>query len=999
MGHGIGQHRARSPHRPGRPRGLRQILSLLGRGAQDTETTDYDGFLSYSHALDGTLAPALQAGLEQFGRPWHQRRVLRVFRDNANLSATPHLWSSIEDALSRSAWLILLASPEASVSPWVDRELAWWLTHRSPDRLLIGLTAGELDWGRPRTAINVLPPALKDHNLPEPRWIDFRKVRAAHRSDPEFQLAVAELAAPLHGVPKDNLVGEQVRQDRIRRRWVRSVAATLATLTLLAASGAGVAWVQRNLAVAAEHAAISRVMVNEADQVRANDPRAALRLGLAAIAVDASSASKASLVQTLTGDPAYRGTMPSPKFSDAFFATDSPILTTINTVSISRWDVRDLSRPRLLTHVDVLPDDGVSSIVSNAAGTLVAATSYSASENEVSLWDLHNPDQAVQIGQPFVARAGDDFVRIVLSPDGRRMAATGGGISDPTKTTVLWNLSDPEHPQQMGSGLTAAKADGEPAVTFSPDGRSMIIVDDDDQHSARIWDVADDHDLRPLGPRTPLNTSGDVGILYSPDGRTVAIWSRGTASLWDTTDGMTIRNPVAIPFAVASIAAFSPNGGAVVAIESDHKTIVISDVDATRTVQPTQLLAGHTNSVYATAWLPGSQTLASGSLDGSVILWDVARSDQPRALGNPLTGHSAGIGGLAFSPDGETLASAGIRIDNSILLWDVGDPDRPTTMTKALNRSPGDPETYSASVTFTTDGRTIAMADNDREHVVDLWDVTDRRNPVPLGQPLDGNTGDVTSVKFSQDGRLLAAASGKNVLLWATDDPRQPRLLTKLETGHNDRIVALALTADAHTMVTVGQDETLVVWDMSDPSRPMQINRLTTPHSNALSTAALSADGRVFATGGADNIVQLWDLTDPTHPQLRGQPLVGNDMIESLAFAPDGETLASGDVRGRTQLWDITDPTQGRPLGDALPGRPATEYGSGAYALAFSPNSNLLAVGDYDGTTVLWDLAPLGALRANATAVGCGREGQPLDKTAWSTIAPDIPYLDPCAAL
>src|SRR4051812_7977525 len=105
MGHGIGQHRARSPHRPGRPRGLRQILSLLGRGAQDTETTDYDGFLSYSHALDGTLAPALQAGLEQFGRPWHQRRVLRVFRDNANLSATPHLWSSIEDALSRSAWL------------------------------------------------------------------------------------------------------------------------------------------------------------------------------------------------------------------------------------------------------------------------------------------------------------------------------------------------------------------------------------------------------------------------------------------------------------------------------------------------------------------------------------------------------------------------------------------------------------------------------------------------------------------------------------------------------------------------------------------------------------------------------------------------------------------------------------------------------------------------------------------------------------------------------
>ena len=270
----------------------------------------------------GACREAAGRAWSSFGRAWYQRRAIRVFRDDTNLSATPHLWGSIEEALSRSKWLILLASPDAAASPWVGRELAWWLAHRSPDRLLIGLTAGELRWDRQRPSGpgDALPPVLGDHRLPEPRWIDFRLVRTAHPSDPQFQLAVAELAARLHGVPEDSLVGEQVRQDRIRRRWVRGVALALVTLTVLALAGAGLAWVQRNLALASERAAVSEVMVNEADQVRTHDPRAALRLGLAAWAVDRSPATEAGLLQTLTDNPAYRGTMPSPNFSDAFFA-------------------------------------------------------------------------------------------------------------------------------------------------------------------------------------------------------------------------------------------------------------------------------------------------------------------------------------------------------------------------------------------------------------------------------------------------------------------------------------------------------------------------------------------------------------------------------------------------------------------------------------------------------------------------------------------------------
>ena len=62
----------------------------------------FDAFMSYSHAADGQLAPALQRGLHKLGKAWYRKRALRVFRDKTSLSANPALWPSIERALSES---------------------------------------------------------------------------------------------------------------------------------------------------------------------------------------------------------------------------------------------------------------------------------------------------------------------------------------------------------------------------------------------------------------------------------------------------------------------------------------------------------------------------------------------------------------------------------------------------------------------------------------------------------------------------------------------------------------------------------------------------------------------------------------------------------------------------------------------------------------------------------------------------------------------------------
>ena len=82
----------------------------------DRNTDSYHGFISYSHAADSHVAVALQRGLQRFAKPWYRARALRIFRDEASLAASPHLWTSICEALDHSRFLILLASPWAASS-------------------------------------------------------------------------------------------------------------------------------------------------------------------------------------------------------------------------------------------------------------------------------------------------------------------------------------------------------------------------------------------------------------------------------------------------------------------------------------------------------------------------------------------------------------------------------------------------------------------------------------------------------------------------------------------------------------------------------------------------------------------------------------------------------------------------------------------------------------------------------------------------------------------
>ena len=253
-------------------------MATIGDADRRATSSRYDAFLSYSHAADGLLAPRLQAGLQRFAKPWWKRRAVRVFRDQSSLSANPHLWSSITEALDASAWFVLLLSEEAAGSEWVNREVEYWVANKDISRLVPVVTDGEFGWeeGDISTSSTAAPPALSGVFSEEPRWVDLRWARYDEHldlSDPRFSDAVADIASAIRGVPKDELASEEVVQHRRTVRTALAAAVVLLVFGIAATIGAVVAVDKTNEARAQQMAAEDARADAESAQALAEDER------------------------------------------------------------------------------------------------------------------------------------------------------------------------------------------------------------------------------------------------------------------------------------------------------------------------------------------------------------------------------------------------------------------------------------------------------------------------------------------------------------------------------------------------------------------------------------------------------------------------------------------------------------------------------------------------------------------------------------------------------
>ncbi len=223
------------------------------------------------------------------------------------------------------------------------------------------------------------------------------------------------------------------------------------------------------------------------------------------------------------------------------------------------------------------------------------------------------------------------------------------------------------------------------------------------------------------------------------------------------------------------------------------------------------------------------RTLAVGSGDGKVWLWNLTDPARPVPLGQPLTGPMSSVTSVAFSRDGRTLAVGTYNYD-TVWLWNLTDPAHPVRL---LSLSLNDPEHGVNSVEFSPDGRTLAAGSGGGK--LRLWNLTDPARPVPLGQPLTGPSS-VSAVAFSPDGRTLAAGSkfDQDVWLWNLTDLARPAPLGQPLTGPTGGVSSVAFTPDGRTLVAGSGDDTVWLWDLDVDDA---IQRICTMTSDTLTPA------------------------------------------------------------------------------------------------------------------------------------------------------------------
>jgi WD40 repeat protein/serine/threonine protein kinase len=439
---------------------------------------------------------------------------------------------------------------------------------------------------------------------------------------------------------------------------------------------------------------------------------------------------------------------------------------------------------------------------------------------------------------------------IVFSPDGAMLAAGGGG------GVRLWD--------SRTGRLNATLQELDRVVltvAFSPDGKKLASGGYDRQ--VKLWSVPDSELITSYKGHSDWIQS----ITFSPDGSTLASASAdGTTRLWNVTDHLPQHMLKAHVGRVRSIA-FSPESRCV-ASGSDRGAVKLWDVTTGNLKQ----ILTHGEDVGAVAFSPDGRLLASASRGrGIVKLWSMDAGELMATLkgrrDTPKEGWKVRwYSGVAFSPDGETLASAGM--DESVELWDVSSEKQITTLRGHTG--------FVQSVAFSHQGDILASGGTDT--TVKLWDLASGR----LDSTLRGHSCAVWCVAFSPDGKTLASASEDHtVKLWNVKSGR----LNGTLKGHADQVCSVTFSPDGNTLATGSVDYTIKLWDV----RTAETKATLHGHTESVRSVAFSSDGKNLASGGYYNTVRLWraaKLADGQTRYERAEQLLV-DPMNPRSLAPD----------------------------------------------------------------------------------------------------------------
>ena len=483
------------------------------------------------------------------------------------------------------------------------------------------------------------------------------------------------------------------------------------------------------------------------------------------------------------------------------------------------------------------------------------------------------------------ARLGKGWISggIAYSPDGTRLAVSssiGIWIYD-AKTFVEVALLT-GHTGHVNS------------VAFSPDGQTLISGAIDS--TVRMWNVHTSQLLHTLDEHTQSVNS----VAFSPDGKILA--SGGSdyrVRLWDANTGQLLR------------------------------TLRMYSTD------PLSAYGSASRVVYSVAFSADGKTLATGTRDNRIRLWEVSTGKRLASI----AGHEWGVSSVAFSSDGVTLASgAG---DGKVQLWGARTGKHWQTVGKHSGSC--------SSVVFSPDGKILASSGSDKKIL--LWDAFTGEHLRTLKEHTDR----ILGLSFSPNGRTLVSASWTEIRFWNTNTGKQKHILE----GHTRTVNSVVVSPDGRTLASGHEGPAIMLWDPHSGQHkhtfiPDSDRRYISDTGETVESVAFSSDGRKLAfgqkiNGGNAGKLTLWDThtLEPLHSFSQGRT------VQCIAFSPDGSMIANGARRSSSARILLRNARTGEHL-RTLDGSRMVYV----YSVAFSPDGTTLAMGGTNKWTIqLWDVS------------------------------------------
>jgi WD40 repeat protein len=952
----------------------------------------YSAFISYSHTADATLAGALQSALHRFAKPWYKLRALHIFRDQTNLSVNPALWSSIRDALDQSQFYILLASPEAAASPWVEKEAAYWVGRNGPSHILLVLTGGTLEWDKSSAAFkseptNALPPGLLRTFPEEPLFLDLRWVRDGgarlRMREPRFHEAVLQLASTLHNRPKDELDGADIRLQRETRRVAASVLMVLLLTGIFALRQT--LWGRK---VSVQNFAAS--LAASSATVLAESPDRAREAALLAIesnrlhpSFEGTQALRAAVSLLPAAAQFYppHDTDPDERIRDLALSPDgaslavarddgsTQLIDLINRKPVGFFTPDEHPAARIDLPGDprdaASDNDAAVSVAFNSTGAMLA----SAARNGVaSVWSVSGGRELLRVvdGAPLsqvafgpaanqVVIAGDDghvrvfdvgraakvadfrcpdkVVSVAVTPDGNLVAAlsSDGSVS-------VFDVAHQKLLRKMAGGETAFK------LAVSNDGRRVAAACGD---FAFVWDIGTGRQLlkatHAASSETLTPQEWIVDAAISPDGKFLAYAARGdkSAHVWDIDNGRPVHE--------------LKHGSAVaaVAFNADGSKLGTGSYDGTARVW--ELPSGselervsHGGGAEVVTFNSTGSRFAAGGMDGSVSVSETQRADRPVYVALP-----SDVRSVAFSPDGRRIAAGAVSVHSSPLVR-IADIEGRTVRDIEFHGAPVIDKLF-----FLTSNDAIAQ-----------W--SDKLFSIGLDRPSVTALPDLPGEqRIDSSGKILAIQRDGVNKLYELPGLRQIASVagppsTLLRVAAEGKLLAFEENKPPN-------EHFVDIWSVVNKA---SVSRIQLP--GELNRLAFNSAGTVLFTAESQDL-QAWEIPSGK----RRFALTASDDIDVIVPDPSLTGVATI-THGHLTVWDAV-------TGARLAQLPDSGY---IRAAAFSPDGRYLLTGYDERFAALWLWRP-GDLRDQA----CARLSRNLSYEEWGHWFPKQPYRNICPNL